>query len=75
MKPLAKYWISLVLVLGLSAYQPYDYFTWFLEVFPVIIAWPVLIGIYPKWRFTPLVYWLIWAHSLVLILGLLGTTN
>ena len=38
MKPLAKYWISLVLVLGLSAYQPYDYFTWFLEVFPVIIA-------------------------------------
>ena len=38
MKPLAKYWISLVLVLGLSAYQPYDYFTWFLEVFPVKIS-------------------------------------
>jgi len=52
-----------------SALHPYDRLTWFLEVVPVLIAAPLLIASHRSFPLTPLAYWLIAIHSLVLILG------
>ena len=68
---------NLILVLGLivllalvvSGIRPYDRPTWFLEVFPVLIAVPVLILTYRRFPLTTLLYVLICLHALVLILG------
>jgi putative membrane protein len=58
-----------VMVFVWSAIRPHDRFTWTLEVFPVIIGLPVLISIYPRFRFTPLVYTLMAAHAVILMVG------
>ena len=52
-----------------SGISPYDRFTWVLEVFPVILGLPVLIYLYPRFRFTPLVYTLLALHAVVLMVG------
>ena len=52
-----------------SAIKPHDYFTWFLEVFPVIIVLPLLIATYRKFPFTHLVYVLILLHAIILLVG------
>lgn len=52
-----------------SVIEPHDYFTWFLEVFPAIIAIIVLWATYTKFPLTPLTYWLILAHAIVLMIG------
>jgi putative membrane protein len=52
-----------------SAIHPHDYFTWFLEVFPVLIAIPLLVMTYSKFPLTNLVYGLIAAHMLILLVG------
>jgi putative membrane protein len=56
-------------VLGWSAISPHDRFTWFLEVFPVLLGVPALIYVYPRFRFTPLVYTLIALHAIILMVG------
>lgn len=58
-----------VAILAWSAWKPHDYFTWILEVFPAIIAGVVLTAIYPRFRFTSLVYVLILIHAVILIIG------
>ena len=58
-----------VLALVASGLRPYDRLTWFLEVLPVLIAAPLLIATHRSFPLTPLVYWLIVIHSLILILG------
>ena len=58
-----------VLALLLSGYQPYDGLTWFLEVVPVLIAIPLLAATRRGFPLTRMLYWLIFAHALVLILG------
>jgi putative membrane protein len=58
-----------VLALVASGLRPYDRLTWFLEVLPVLIAAPLLIATHRSFSLTPLVYWLIAIHSLILILG------
>lgn len=58
-----------LLILAWSAWQPRDLFTWFLEVFPAIVGAAVLIGIYPRFRFTDLVYGLILVHAVILMVG------
>ncbi len=68
-----RYHVAL-LVIGLgilawSAWKPHDYFTWILEVFPAIIAGVVLTAIYPRFRFTSLVYVLILVHAAILMIG------
>ena len=60
---------SMVGLLVWSGIEPHDRFTWILEVFPILIGVPVLIAMYPKFRFTPLVYTLIWVHAGILMLG------
>ncbi len=63
----------LLLVLGSifiwSAIHPHDYFTWFLEISPVIIALPVLILSYKKFPLTRLLYVLILVHAIILMVG------
>jgi putative membrane protein len=58
-----------VLALLVSGLQPYDRLTWFLEVLPVLIAIPLLALTRPAFALTRLVYWLIFLHALVLIVG------
>jgi putative membrane protein len=52
-----------------SAIRPHDYFTWFLEVFPVLIALPLLAMSYRNFPLTNLVYGLIAAHMVILLVG------
>jgi putative membrane protein len=52
-----------------SAISPHDRFTWLLEVFPVMIGLPVLVYLYPRFRFTPLVTTLIAIHAVILMVG------
>jgi len=56
-------------ILAWSAWKPHDYFTWILEVFPAVIAGVVLLVIYPRFRFTSLVYVLILVHAAILMIG------
>jgi putative membrane protein len=64
---------SLLLVvtvaLVVSGIGPHDRLTWVLEVLPVLVAAPLLVATWRRFRLTPLVYWLIAIHSLILILG------
>lgn len=67
-----KYTLLLVLfLLGLviSAIKPHDYFTWFLEVFPAIIGFFVLIFTYKKFKLTSLTYFMILVHCYILFVG------
>jgi len=52
-----------------SAIHPHDYFTWFLEVFPVLIAIPILVMTYNKFPLTNLIYGLIAVHMVILLVG------
>ena len=61
--------IALLGVLIWSVINPKDLFTWFLEIFPALIGVSVLIYLYPKYKFSNLVYILIWIHATILIVG------
>ena len=52
-----------------SAVKPHDYFTWILEVLPVIIALPVLLASYKSFPLTRLIYGLILIHAIILMVG------
>lgn len=60
--------IALVVLL-ISAWRPHDYFTWLLEVGPVVIGIPVLVFTYKKFPLTPLIYWLLLIHAIILVVG------
>ena len=55
--------------LVVSGIGPYDRATWWLEVAPVLIVVPLLAATWSRFPLTPLVYWLIAIHALILILG------
>ena len=61
--------LSLVVFLVFSGIHPHDFFTWVLEVFPILIGVPILIWVYPRFRFTRLVYTLLWLHAIILMVG------
>ena len=52
-----------------SGIGPVDRDTWLLEVLPVIVALPLLAFTYSRFRFSRIVYWLIFVHALILMLG------
>lgn len=56
-------------VLAWSAWNPHDYPTWLLEVFPALVALTLLVATRQRFPLTPLVYWLILAHAIVLMVG------
>lgn len=58
-----------IAVLLWSGISPKDRFTWFMEVFPVLIAVPILLVTRQRFQFTPLVYTLIAIHSCILMVG------
>lgn len=61
--------LLLVIILLVSAIDPFDRPTWFLEVSPVLIALPIMVITYRRFPLTTLLYVLIFAHALILILG------
>lgn len=60
---------GLAVVLGWSAYQPKDAFTWLLEAAPVLIALPILALTYRRFPFSHFAYAMMWLHALILLVG------
>lgn len=53
-----------------SAIKPQDtYLTWFLETLPFMMALPIILLTYKKFRLTDLTYTLIALHAMILMLG------
>lgn len=61
--------IVLTSLLALSGLHPYDRGTWLLEVFPVLVALPIMCSTYRRFPLTTLVYCLVFLHALVLMVG------
>jgi len=68
-----RYYAFLLTLLGAvsvwSAIQPHDRFTWYLEVFPVMIALPILLFTYKRFPFSRLAYALMLVHAIILLIG------
>jgi len=61
--------ILAAIALAVSGIGPRERGTWWMEVAPVLIAAPILLLTWRGFRLTPLVYWLIFLHALVLMVG------
>jgi putative membrane protein len=61
--------IALLLLLALSGLHPYDRTTWILEIFPILIALPVLCATYRRFPLSDLLYALIFCHAVILMAG------
>lgn len=68
-----RYPLALLLgVLAVTAWSlvhPYDWFTWWLEAMPALIALAVLCATFRRFPLTPLLYTLIALHCAVLLVG------
>ncbi len=63
-------WVSIFsTVFVWSGISPHDYFTWFLEVFPAVIGLTAIVITRKSFPLTPLTYWLILIHSIILMVG------
>jgi putative membrane protein len=56
-------------VLIWSVINPHDLFTWFLEVLPALMGLLILGFTYKRFPLTPLTYWLILIHAIILMIG------
>ena len=67
------YLVALVLVvtvaLIVSGIHPYDRTTWWLEVFPILIAAPILVLTARRFPLTTLTYTLLAIHAVILMVG------
>lgn len=61
--------LLVLVVLTWSGIHPKDRFTWFMEVFPVLIAVPALVLTHRRFRFTLLAYTLMAIHACILMVG------
>ena len=61
--------LSLSVIFIWSVINPYDFFTWFLEVFPVIAGVTILFATYSRFNFSRLSYFLMWVHAIILLIG------
>ena len=61
--------VLVALALLASAIRPFDRTTWWMEVFPAMVAFPLLWLTRRSFAWTSLLYVLITVHALVLILG------
>jgi putative membrane protein len=61
--------LSFLAILVWSVIAPHDLFTWFLETFPAMAGAVILAATYNRFRFTTLVYVLMWAHAIILVVG------
>lgn len=65
-------WIAALLnllLLAFSAVHPFDLTTWWLEIIPVLIVWPLLLATQRRFPLTPLLVGLIFVHACILMLG------
>jgi putative membrane protein len=62
---LAVFFVALVW----SGWKPHDYPTWWLEVTPALVALFVLAVTRTRFPLTPLAYWLILVHAVILMVG------
>ena len=63
-------WLAIFLgVLAWSAINPHDYPTWWLEVMPALIALVVILWTRKSFPLTPLLYWLVLLHAVILMVG------
>ncbi|MBI5100983.1 MAG: DUF2238 domain-containing protein [Nitrospirae bacterium] len=71
--PRERYLVGfLIIIIGLlvmSGIKPYDRATWLMEVAPVLLAAPILLFTYKRFPLTSLLYFLIFLHAIVLIVG------
>lgn len=65
----ALWLIIYFLVLLWSGVNPKDYFTWILEVFPALAGFIIIALTFNKFRLTPLTYFLILIHCIILMVG------
>ena len=56
-------------VLIWSGIEPKDRFTWFLEVSPALIGLALIAWTWHSFRLTPILYFLILLHAIVLMVG------
>jgi len=57
------------IALIISGINPADRTTWWLEVFPIFIAVPILLATARRFPLTPIAYRLIFLHALILMVG------
>ena len=67
-EPVVLLWLcgAALVVSGLA---PKDRFTWVMEIFPILIAVPVLIATHRRFPLTSLAYRLMFVHAVILMVG------
>ena len=65
----AAVFAAVLIVFVWSGWAPKDRLTWILEVFPAILAAPILIATRKRFPLTPLAYVLIGIHAAILMVG------
>jgi putative membrane protein len=68
-KQLLALFVTLLVLLVISGWHPYDRATWYMEVAPILIALPVLWFTYRRFPLTTLLYVCIFLHAVVLMVG------
>ena len=61
--------LAVLAVFTWSGIRPHDRLTWAMEVAPVVIALPLFLSTYARFRFTDLAYTLIAVHCVILMIG------
>ena len=73
MGPVRTYLTVLLVIvaaaLALSGINPYDRTTWWLEIFPILIAAPILVLTARRFPLTTLTYTLLAIHAIILMVG------
>ena len=68
-KPLSMLTLCWILGLAVSGWAPFDRTTWVLEIFPCLVALPLMWATWKKLPLTTMLYWLIAVHGLILMVG------
>jgi len=69
-RPAVVLWLAIFTgVTGWSAVDAKDAVTWWLEAVPALIALAVMAATWRRFPLTTLLYWLVLAHSIVLLVG------
>ncbi|XHS78856.1 DUF2238 domain-containing protein [Burkholderiaceae bacterium UC74_6] len=58
-----------LLLLALSAIGAFDMATWWMEIAPVLVVWPLLLATHKRFPVTPLLLGLIFVHACILMIG------
>jgi putative membrane protein len=58
-----------MVALAISGWRPAERMTWVLEVFPILLAAPLLVATHSRFPLSPVAYRLIFVHALILMVG------